>query len=125
MALSKQLPVPDQLRLIAELSLRVRQALAGTEPVDTNPFIYLFERNPRYFALAEELFSYLKQPTVMGVTSIITLIETCVQPQREARLDLVETYERALLNSQQVQMLAIDPVLARSLFKVFSSEHQR
>lgn len=96
--------------------------MAGLKPIlsehttiglDTNPFIYLFEHHPRYFPLLEELFSYLKSPGVQGVTSIITLIETCVQPQRDGRADLVEIYERTLLNSQQVHMYNIDSALAR------------
>jgi predicted nucleic acid-binding protein len=81
--------------------------------LDTNPFIYLFERHPHYFPLAETLFKYLKTPGVQGVTSIITLIETCVHPQREGRTDLVKIYEHALLNSPQVQMLSIEPALAK------------
>jgi predicted nucleic acid-binding protein len=81
--------------------------------LDTNPFIYLFEQHPNYFSLAEILFDYLKTPGVQGVTSVITLIETCVQPQRDGRMDLVQIYERALLNSRQVQMLSVTPNLAR------------
>jgi len=81
--------------------------------VDTAPFIYLWERHPRYFPPSEALFNYLKRPQVEGVTSIITLIETCVYPQRQGRQDLVETYERALLHSQQVRMLPVDTDLAR------------
>jgi hypothetical protein len=66
--------------------------LAGLEDVladhtiiglDTNPFIYLFERHPRYFPLVTTLFDYLKKPEIQGTTSIITLIETCVRPQRQ------------------------------------------
>jgi len=81
--------------------------------LDTNPFIYLFERHPQYFPLAETLFDYLKTPNTQGVTSIITLIETCVQPQREGRTDLVKIYEQALSNSSQVQTLSIEPSLAK------------
>ena len=81
--------------------------------LDTNPFIYLFEGHPRYSQLVQELFSYLKLPQVTGVTSVVTLIETCVLPQRNGRTDLVETYERVLLNSQQVQMHHIDIALAK------------
>jgi predicted nucleic acid-binding protein len=81
--------------------------------VDTAPFIYLWERHPRYFELSETLFNYLKQPQVEGVTSIITLIETCVYPQRQGRQDLVEAYERALLHSRQVRMSPVDTNLAR------------
>lgn len=49
--------------------------------LDTSPFIYLFERHPTYFASVERLFNYLKTPSRQGVTSIITLLEACVQPQ--------------------------------------------
>lgn len=81
--------------------------------LDTNPFIYLFEQHPRYFPLIEELFAHLKLPSVQGVTSIVTLIETCVQPERDGRGDLVRMYEQTLLNSQQVQMVNIDVALAK------------
>lgn len=81
--------------------------------VDTAPFIYLWEQHPRYFALSEGLFWHLKTPKVHGFTSIITLIEVCVYPQRQGRMDLVATYENALFNSEQVQMLPVDVNIAR------------
>lgn len=89
-------------------------ALAGHLIIglDTNPFIYLFERHPTYFPLVETLFDYLKTPAVQSVTSI-TLIEACVQPQRQGRSDLVQIYEQALLNARQVQTLSINPSLAK------------
>jgi hypothetical protein len=34
--------------------------------VDTVPFIYLWERHSRYFALSETLFRYLKLPQMIG-----------------------------------------------------------
>jgi predicted nucleic acid-binding protein len=81
--------------------------------VDTMPFIYLWERHPRYLPLSEALFRYLGEPDVQGITSLITLIETCVLPQRQGRRDLVQNYEYTLLHSRQVQTLAIDAALAR------------
>jgi predicted nucleic acid-binding protein len=81
--------------------------------LDTNAFIYLFERHPQFFPLAERLFDYLKTPGTQGITSIITLIETCIQPRREGRADLVRIYEQALFHSAQVQMLPIDAALAK------------
>jgi predicted nucleic acid-binding protein len=81
--------------------------------VDTAPFIYLWERHPRYFVLSEILFRHLQTPEVYGVTSVITLIEACVHPQRQGRTDLVQAYEHSLAHSQQVRMLPVDTVLAR------------
>jgi predicted nucleic acid-binding protein len=88
--------------------------------VDTAAFIYLWEQHPRYELLAKTLFLYLKKPQIYGVTSIITLIEATVQPQRQGRLDLVRSYERALLHSQQVRMLPVDTALARRAVTVRS-----
>jgi predicted nucleic acid-binding protein len=81
--------------------------------VDTPPVIYLWEQHPRYLSLAEGLFRHLKQPHVQGITSVITLIEACVHPQRRGRADRVEAYENSLLHSQQVRMLPISAALAR------------
>ncbi len=86
--------------------------------LDTNPFIYLFEKNPIYFPLVNILFDYLKTPNIQGVTSMISLIETCIQPQRDNRPDLVQIYEQALLNSQQVQTLSITPTLAKQAIQL-------
>ena len=80
--------------------------------VDTSPFIYLWEQHTRYLSLAEEPFRYLRQPRVQGITSVITLIEACVHPQRQGRFDLVQAYESSLLHSQQIRMLPIDAALA-------------
>jgi hypothetical protein len=44
--------------------------------VDTAPFIYLWERHPRYFTLSETLFRHLKKPQAQGITSVITLFVT-------------------------------------------------
>lgn len=81
--------------------------------VDSAPFIYLWERHPRYLALSEILFRHLKRPQTQGITSVVTLIEACVLPQRQDRLDLVQAYEQALLNSEQIRMLPIDVETAR------------
>jgi hypothetical protein len=43
----------------------------ATVGVDTAPFIYLWERHPRYFVPSETLFRHLKKPQVKGITSVI------------------------------------------------------
>lgn len=90
------------------------QDLAAHEIVglDTAPFIYLWERHPRYLALSETVFCHLKKPNVQGITSIITLIEACVLPQRQGRQDLVQAYERALLRSEQIRTLPLNATMA-------------
>lgn len=94
---------------------QLEQALVAHETIglDTSPFIYLWERHPRYLTLCEALFRHLKEPNVKGITSIITLIEVCVLPKRQGRQDLVQAYEQALLHSQQVLVLPVEAALAR------------
>ena len=81
--------------------------------LDTNPFIYLWERHARYFPLAEDLFRYLTQSPAQGITSMITYIEACVHPQRMGRHDLIAAYENYLFRSRQIRLLPIDAALAR------------
>lgn len=94
---------------------KLTQALRSHQQigVDTAPFIYLWEKHPRYFRLSEELFRYLSSAETYGSTSIITLIEACIYPQRQGRADLVKIYENALLHSQQVQMWPVNVEIAR------------
>ena len=93
--------------------------------LDTNPFIYFFEQHPRYFPLVTSLFDYLKKPEIQGITSIITLIETCVQPQRQGRTDLVTIYEQALLNARQFNTLPINAALAKRAIQLRAAYNVR
>ena len=80
--------------------------------VDTAPFIYLWERHPEYEPLSAVLFDRLSTPGVQGVTSVVSLIEVCVQPRRLGRLDLVAAYRGALMDSEQLRTLHIDEEIA-------------
>lgn len=80
--------------------------------LDTSPFIYLFERHPTYYPLVQPLFTQLRAPQFDAVTSVITLIETCVQPQRAGKNKLVEHYRHALMHAEQVRLLNITVEIA-------------
>lgn len=43
--------------------------------LDTMPFIYLFEKNSRYFNLVKNIFSLIEKGEIKGITSVITPIE--------------------------------------------------
>jgi predicted nucleic acid-binding protein len=99
---------------------KLTQALRSHQQIgiDTAPFIYLWEKHPRYFRLSEELFRYLSSSDAYGATSIITLIEACIYPQRQGRADLVTIYENALLHSRQVQMWPVNVEIAHCAVKL-------
>lgn len=99
---------------------RLASALSAHTSIglDTTPFIYFWERHPVYFPLSEEIFRYLSEPEKQGITSIITLIEVCVHPQRLGRQDLITAYEQILLHSPQLTMLPISVALARQAIQL-------
>ena len=81
----------DQLRLF----LRRHRRIA----LDTSIFIYQLEANPRYFDLADSVFSWIESSGHEAVTSTITMTELLVPPYRdkdEHRVDefyaLLSTY---------------------------------
>jgi predicted nucleic acid-binding protein len=50
--------------------------------IDTSIFVYALEANPKYMALADQVFGWLEKPGHSGVTSTITMTELLVQPYR-------------------------------------------
>ncbi len=42
---------------------------------DTPPVIYLIEQHPAYHALVRAIFRQISAGTVLGITSIVTLVE--------------------------------------------------
>ena len=84
-----------------------------------------FERQPRYFPSIKAIFEHLKLPQFEGVTSVITLIEVCVQPQRSGNTGLVQLYEHALTNSQQIRMQAVTPKIAKLAVKIRATHNLR
>jgi predicted nucleic acid-binding protein len=48
--------------------------------IDTCVFIYLMERNPRYFDAADAVFEWMEHPASSAVTSTVVLTEILVQP---------------------------------------------
>ncbi len=60
--------------------------------LDTSPFIYQLEPNPRYLPLSDHIFSWLERPDSKAVTSTITMTELLVQPYRESDEQRVDEF---------------------------------
>lgn len=54
--------------------------------LDTNIFIYQFERHPDFFTQVKKVFEKLQSNECSGVTSIVSLIETLSFPMNEEAL---------------------------------------
>jgi len=51
--------------------------------IDTMFFIYLFEKNKKYFSIIKELFDLIEKEKILAVTSMITPIEILSTPNIE------------------------------------------
>jgi len=80
--------------------------------IDTAPFIYLIEKNHRYFNLVNELIT-LSEANVSFCTSSITLLEVLVMPFKLNESRLAKEYEKILLNSVGLNVYDVDIDIAR------------
>jgi predicted nucleic acid-binding protein len=89
--------------------------LAGVSRVgiDTSPFIYLMEAHSDYLPLVAPLFVRMDSGEISAVTSTITVAEVTVLPLRLHRNDLREQYLNLLLNSVNLDVIAIDVHVAQ------------
>lgn len=60
--------------------------------LDTMIFIYLLEKNPRYFSLVEEIFKLIEKRKISAVTSIITPIEIISSPLLSSYPEKIKLY---------------------------------
>jgi predicted nucleic acid-binding protein len=60
--------------------------------VDTCVFIYLMERNPKYFDIANAVFEWMERPGSSAVTSTVVLTEILVQPYRNTKTAAEDSY---------------------------------
>ncbi|MBX2996988.1 MAG: PIN domain-containing protein [Caldilineaceae bacterium] len=73
-------------------------------------YIYYFERNKTFSALARTIFGYVEenQENVTLCTSGVTLVEALIHPLRNGRTELVDGYKKLLLSTQGVQLIHLN-----------------
>lgn len=90
-----------------------------TVALDTAVFIYHFEKNEKYSAITEEIFSRLdKDKDFTAVTSVITVLEVCVKPIKESRQDLVAEYTEKLLYDDKLATWVVDGNIAQKAAEI-------
>lgn len=88
--------------------------MTGSERIflDTAPFIYLIEDNPKY---AKPVANYIAEQIIVNeailFTSAITIAEFCVKPKRNNELVVIEKF-RNKLNEHQVTIFNITEHIA-------------
>lgn len=79
--------------------------------IDTAPIIYYIEKHPKYDQTVSSFFLAIKQGSVTGITSVISLSEVLVQPLRVNNTLLANRYRDFLLGSKHFTCLPIDATI--------------
>jgi len=80
--------------------------------VDTAPFIYLIEENPKYVEAMRRFFSAVDSRQIQIVTSTVTLLEVLVQPIRRGQEAFASHYREILLDSTNMSCQAVSSGIA-------------
>ena len=92
----------------------IDNALSGVTKlgIDTQIVIYFVEAHPKYDIPVTEAFQRIAESALIGVTSVITLIEVLIHPLRQGNIHLQQEYRDLLLHSRNFQMMPIDVAIA-------------
>jgi len=93
--------------------------------IDTSVFIYELEANPRYIALADEVFSWLDEPRHTAVTSTITMTELLVQPYRDGDEERADRFYGLLATYPNLEWVAPDLEVADIAARIRAEQRLR
>jgi predicted nucleic acid-binding protein len=93
--------------------------------VDTAPFIYLIEGNPKYLSAIEPFFAALDQGRLHGITSTVTLLEVLVQPFRKNDQELARRYREILLKSRGLTIIPLSAEIAEQAAEIRAHSNLR
>ncbi len=65
--------------------------------IDTAPFIYFIEKDPKYLSIVRPIFAEIDAEKIDALTSTITLLEVLVLPFKTKNESLAEKYREILL----------------------------
>ena len=68
--------------------------------IDTAPFIYFIEKDPKYLSIVRPIFAEIDAEKIDALTSTITLLEVLVLPFKTKNESLAEKYREILLYAE-------------------------
>ncbi len=94
--------------------MKLDSALRGVQKlgIDAAPFIYFVESGSQATAALRIIFNRLGAGRLVGVTSAVTITETMVLGFRGANDELNQAYRKLLLESENIQVLPVDVIVA-------------
>jgi len=84
---------------------------------DTAPFIYLIENHPNYYSKVEQFFVTIDQDDCELITSVLSMAEYGVKPEKENRQDLIADFD-SLLVDFHFQVIDINVGIARKSYQL-------
>jgi len=93
--------------------------------LDTAPLIYYVEANPVYLPRVDPFFDALDRGRMRAVTSIVTLIETMIQPIRRGDAILISRYEDLLLNTAHIETIDTTAAIAQEVARLRAAYNLR
>ena len=81
--------------------------------IDTSPFIYHIEGNPKYREWLSAFFDELDCGSFFAFASVLALMEVLVVPYKHDRQSTIQLLENLLLNTWNLKLLPVGNEIAR------------
>ena len=97
-----------------KFTMQLDKVLSGIKKIgiDTSIVIYFMEFNPSYDSLISNVFQRISNGNLLGITSVVTLIEVLIHPIRQGNTNLQKQYRDLLLSSSNFYTVAVDTNIA-------------
>jgi len=89
-------------------------AIEGSEKIgiDSMLFIYLLEDHPEFSNTVSSILKDVESGKMIGVTSVITLLELLVKPKKDHNLPAIEAYKSILSDFPNLEIVPVDNKIA-------------
>jgi predicted nucleic acid-binding protein len=80
--------------------------------LDSSPFIYFIQENPKYLSEVEKVFSAISDGNIRGVSSYVSLVEVLVKPIQDNARDIARQYRDLMVNTPFLRLFPLDARVA-------------
>lgn len=99
-------------------SLREHLLSAKRIGLDTMCFIYQFADHPSYGELTNIVFTLMEEKRITAVTSVVSVIETLVEPEKKHAYDTIAEYEKIFEHYPNLEVIPLNWYVARLTAKL-------
>ncbi|WP_036740781.1 MULTISPECIES: PIN domain-containing protein [unclassified Paenibacillus] len=81
--------------------------------LDTNIFIYVFEKHPQYGEKSKKILDLVEQGKIIALASTVTLTEILVKPLKEGQSNIANRYKVLFSHFPNLELLPVNDVVAQ------------